>query len=70
MTNVDGVVVPKPKAQWNEDDEKKWLCYWKARNILISTLGVDEYYHVSHYTTAKAMWDSLQIAHEGTHEVK
>lgn len=69
VTIVD-VVVPKPEAQRNVDDEKKWYCDWKARNILISTLGVDEYYHVSHCKTAKAMWDSLLVVHEGTNEVK
>lgn len=39
------------------DDEKKWSCDWKAMNILISALVVDEYYFVSHCTTTKAMWD-------------
>lgn len=70
MTNVDVVVVPKPKAQWNADDEKKYSCDWKSRSILISSLGVGEYYFVSHCETAKVMWDSLQVSHEGTNEVK
>ncbi|XP_050916134.1 uncharacterized protein LOC127131247 [Lathyrus oleraceus] len=70
MTNVDGVVVPKSEAQWTADDEKKWSHDWKARNILISSLGVNDYYRVFHCTTAKAMWDSLQFAYEGTNEVK
>ncbi|XP_050888687.1 uncharacterized protein LOC127093827 [Lathyrus oleraceus] len=54
----------------NEDHEKKWSCDWKTRNTLISTLGVDEYYNVSHYKTVKAMCDSLVVTHEGTNEVK
>lgn len=70
MTNANGVVVPKSEAQWIADYEKKQLDDLKAMNILISSLGVDEYYRVFHYTTAKAMWDSLQVAHEGTYEVK
>ena len=70
MTNVNGVVVPKPEAQWNEEDEKMYSYDWKARNMIIAALGVDEYYRVSHCTTTKAMWDSLQIAHEGTNDVK
>ena len=24
MTNADGFVIPKPEAQWNEEDEKKY----------------------------------------------
>ena len=38
--------------------------------MLISSLGVDEYFRVSHCDTAKAMWDALQVAHEGTNDVK
>lgn len=70
MTNAEGNIVPKPEAQWTADDEKKWAYNWKAQNILISALGVDEYYRVSHCTTAKEMWDALQVAHEVTNEVK
>ena len=36
----------------------------------MSSLGVDEFYRVSHCETVKAMWDVLQVAHEGTNEVK
>lgn len=40
MTNEDDVVVvPKPEALWNGDDEKRYACNWKARNIIIYTLG-------------------------------
>lgn len=70
MTNVDGFVVPKPEVQWTIDDKKKWSHDWKEMIILISSLGVNEYYRVSHCTTAKALWDSLQVSHEGTNEVK
>lgn len=43
MTNENGFVVPKSKLQWDANDEKKWVYDWKIRNILISSLGVDEY---------------------------
>jgi predicted component of viral defense system (DUF524 family) len=39
-------------------------------NILISSLGVNEYHLVSHYKTTKAMWDTLETLHEGTDDVK
>src|SRR3954469_15225465 len=38
--------------------------------MIIASLGVDEYFCVSHFQTAKAMWDALQVAHEGTNDVK
>jgi hypothetical protein len=67
---VFALSIPKPEAQWNEEDKKKYRYNWKARYMLISTLGVYEYYRVSHCTSAKAMWDSLQVTHEGTNDVK
>src|SRR4051812_6657831 len=70
MTNEAGAIIPKPETSWKADDEKKYGYDWKARNILISALGGDEYYHVSHCKTAKAMWDTLKVAHEGTYDVK
>jgi len=42
----------------------------KARKILISSLGVNEYHSVSHCKTAKSMWDTLENLHEGTDDVK
>lgn len=62
IINEDGVVVPKPEAQWDVEDEKKWYSDWKARNVLISVSGVNEYYRVSHCETAKAMREALQIS--------
>ena len=70
MTNEDNITIPKPEALWDEEDEKKYSYDWKGRNMLIASLGVDEYFRVSHCATAKAMWDALQIAHEGTNDVK
>lgn len=55
MTNVEGATIPKSEAQWNAENEKKWYYDWKASNILITALGVDEYYRVSHYKTVKTM---------------
>lgn len=70
MANAEGDIVLKPEAQWIAEDEKKWSYDWKAQNILISALGVDGYYRVSHCMTSRAMWDALQVVHKGTNEVK
>jgi len=66
----DDVVLDKPKADWSDDDKKKVQYDLKAHNILISSLGVNEYHSVSHCKTAKDMWDALETLHEGTDEVK
>src|SRR3954463_752042 len=70
ITNDAGITRPKPQAQWDEKDEKNYRYDWKARNMIIDSLGVNEYFRVSHCRTAKAMWDALQVSHEGTNDVK
>jgi hypothetical protein len=42
----------------------------KAKNIITASLSIDEFYRVSNCTTAKEMWDTLKLTHEGTTEVK
>ena len=42
------VIIPKPEALWDENDEKNYAYDWKGRNMLIAALGVDEYFRVSH----------------------
>ena len=66
----NGVVLDKPKADWTNDDKKKVQYDLKALNILISSLGVNEYHFVSHCKTFKDMWEALETLHEGTDEVK
>jgi len=38
--------------------------------IITSALGMDEYFRVSNCKNAKDMWDTLQVTHEGTKNVK
>ena len=42
----------------------------KVKNIITSTLGMDEYIRESNYKNAKEMWDTLQVTHEGTTDIK
>jgi len=70
QVNVDGVIQNKPKADWIVVDEKKVQYDLKARNILISALGINVYYLVSHCKTGKAMWEAFATLHEGTKDVK
>jgi len=67
---ANGVALHKPKADWSDDDKKKVQCDFKARNILISSLGVNEYNSVSHCKTAKDLWDALETFNKGTNDVK
>ncbi|PNX80237.1 phytoalexin-deficient 4-2 protein [Trifolium pratense] len=67
---VNGVLLAKLENDWNEDDQKKVQYDFKARNILISSIGVNEFYAISHCKTAKEMWDALSNIYEGTDDVK
>ncbi|WJX19176.1 hypothetical protein P8452_08893 [Trifolium repens] len=70
ITDPHGIVENKPMAQWTDDEKKKVNYDAKAQNILISSLGNEQFYHVSHCSTAKEMWDTLVTHFEGTNEVK
>jgi hypothetical protein len=69
-TDLNGVVTNKPMAQWSDDDKKKVSYDAKAQNILISSLGIEQFDHVSHCNSAKQMWDTLITHFEGINEVK
>ena len=64
------VVVEKPRSQWTSTEKQKAQYGLKAKNIIISALGMDEFCRISNCTTAKEMWEALEVTHEGTNEVK
>nr|KYP56640.1 hypothetical protein KK1_002884 [Cajanus cajan] len=63
----------KKEKHWSEwsDDEKKRAQYdYRAKNIITSALSIDEFFRISQCKSAKEMWDTLQVTHEGTSDVK
>ncbi|XP_070036120.1 uncharacterized protein [Nicotiana tomentosiformis] len=68
--NIEGVDVPKTRADCIAEDLKKWEKNAKAKKWLICGLGPEEYSRIQGYATAKQIWDTLQVAHEGTTQVK
>ena len=42
----------------------------KLKNYFTFGLGPDEYTRISECESTKEIWDALQIAHEGTNQVK
>jgi len=60
----------KPRDKWSEEDRRRVQYNLKAKNIITSAIGIDEYFRVSNYSNAKEMWDTLQLTHEGTTDVK
>lgn len=66
---VNGVVVDKPEKDLSKKDKENMQRRLKVKNIITTTLGLNEFLRVSHNEIAKEMWDILQITHEGTTEV-
>ncbi|XP_073219589.1 uncharacterized protein [Cicer arietinum] len=69
-TVIDNKEETKIKASWTNDDKKKVLFDKKAKNMLQSALKMDEFFRVSHCKTTKEIYDTLEVTHEGTIEVK
>jgi len=68
-TTEDGKVVPKKPQEFNVDDFKMMLNE-NAKKLLHFGLGPDEYTCISKCESAKEIWDALQVANEGTNQVK
>jgi len=67
---VGNATIENPREQWDEEEKKLVQYNLKAKNIITSALGMDEYFRVSNCKSAKDMWDTLQVTHEGTINVK
>ncbi|XP_015075286.1 uncharacterized protein LOC107019248 [Solanum pennellii] len=70
-TATDGITkIPKERKEWNAEDKLAIQNNAKANKILICGIGPDEYNRISSCQDAKAIWKTLQTAHEGTTQVK
>ncbi|XP_070043132.1 uncharacterized protein [Nicotiana tomentosiformis] len=64
------VTVPKIRKDFNDVDRKAIEKNFRAKIILVCGIGPDEYNRISSCQSAKEIWEALQIAHEGTTQVK
>ena len=60
----------KKDSEWDVIDRDNFEANSRAINALYCALSVSEFHHIPSYTTAKEVWDVLQITHEGTKIVK
>ena len=63
-------LVPNPRQKYDEANRKKIEKGFKAKTLLVSGIGPDEYNRVSACESAKEIWDYLKTAHEGAEQVK
>ena len=67
---VENKQVDKPWSEWNDEERRRAQYDCNAKNIITSSLSMDEFFRVSQCKNAKEMWDVLEVTHEGTSEVK
>ena len=63
-------MVPKERKEWDAADKLAIQNNAKSKKILICGIGPDEYNRISSCQDAKSIWETLQIAHEGTNHVE
>jgi len=67
---MDGVSIQKPWSQWTDAKNKRAKFDCIGKNIITSALNFNEFFRVSKCGFAKEMWDTLEVIHEGTNEIK
>jgi len=67
---VDKKQVDKPWNEWAEEERRRLQYDYTLKNILTSSLNMDEFFRVSQCKSAKDMWDVLEATHEWTNDVK
>ena len=73
--NKDGTKIHKKPKEFNAEDYKMMEKNAKAKKLLYFGLGPDEYTRISECRiseceSAKDIWDTLQVTHEGMNQVK
>ncbi|VFQ77116.1 unnamed protein product, partial [Cuscuta campestris] len=70
MKKVGDKIIPKTEDEFDAEDIKKVENYAKAINMLYCAVNPDDYRKISCCTTAKEMWDKLEVTYEGTDQVR
>ncbi|VFQ79979.1 unnamed protein product [Cuscuta campestris] len=70
MKKVGDKLIPKTEDEFYAEDIKKVENYAKAINMLYCAVNPDDYRKISCCTTAKEMWDKLEMTYEGTDQVR
>ncbi|VFR01052.1 unnamed protein product [Cuscuta campestris] len=70
MKKVEETNVPKTEDEYDAQDIKKVENNAKAINIIYCAVNLDDYRKISCCTTAKEMWDKLEITYEGEQKKK
>ena len=67
---MNGISVAKPFDELSEVENKRVQYDCIAKNMITSALNLDEFFRVSQCSSAKEMWDILEVTIEGITDVK
>ena len=67
---IDGISILKPEREWNDQDKKSAQLNAKVMNMLHCALDANEFNKIFVYTSAKEIWDTLEVTYEKTNQVK
>ncbi|VFQ83546.1 unnamed protein product [Cuscuta campestris] len=70
MKKVGDKLIPKTEDEFDAEDIKKVENYAKAINMLYCAVNPDDYRKISCCSTAKEMWDKLEVTYDGTDQVR
>jgi len=70
MSIVNGVSVVKSFDELSKAENTGVQNDCVAKNIITSALNLDEFFSVSQCSSAKEMWNILEVTNEGTNDVK
>ena len=67
---IEGTRVPKVREEWDVNETRLVQLNSKAMNCLYCALDSNEFNRISICESAKEIWDTLMVCHEGTSQVK
>lgn len=67
---VECVEIPKPEDKWSEEEMKSVTLNAKAMNALACALCPEEFNIVFTCKISNYIWDTLEVTHECTNQVK
>ena len=70
LTPVDAVGKKVARSSMSDQQKKDYKNHHKARTILLNFISYTEYEKITNRETAKSIFDSLQMTHEGNSQVK
>jgi predicted house-cleaning NTP pyrophosphatase (Maf/HAM1 superfamily) len=67
---VNSHVVKILRDEMSVDQKKKFKDHYRARTILLNAISYEEYEKITNRESAKSIYDSLRMTHEGNAQVK